>query len=99
MGGTPQSISFRETNRMVVWKTTWAIFWKNCTKYGKSTKKCPSNKGARFARPFCGHFFVLFPYFLQFFQKNGPGSFAQAELLLIRYIIVWRCSLFCFGVF
>ena len=31
-------------------------FWKNCKKYGKSTKNCLSNKGARFARPFCRQF-------------------------------------------
>ena len=75
----PRSSSFHETSRMVVWKTTWAIFWKNCKKYGKSTKKCLSNEGARFARPFCRQLFVLFPYFFNF-SKNGPGSFPHLTL-------------------
>ena len=70
------------SKRSQLWKTTWAIFWKNCKKYGKSTKKCPSNKGARFARPFCRQFCCTFSIWFAIFPKNGPGSFPHLDFAL-----------------
>ena len=70
--------------KLKMWKTTWAMFWKSCIKYGKNSKNCLGNKGARFARRFCWHFFVLFPFFLQFFQKMAQvvfHAFSWAGLL------------------
>lgn len=59
-------------------------FLEKLQKIWKSTKNYPSNKGARFARPFCWQFVVLFPYF-SIFQKNGPGSFPHSLCPLSQF--------------
>ena len=55
-------------------------------------KNCRQKGRAKRAPLFLGQFFVLFPYFLQFFQKNGPGSFAQRILSSIRAATRRLCS-------
>ena len=83
----------QQRSPLLLWEITWAIFWKNCKKYGKSKNNCPSNKGARFARPFCRQFVVLFSYFLQFFQKMTQVVFHSLLLLSLHVLNSSRVGL------
>ena len=131
----PGSISFRETIRIVLWKTTWAIFWKICKKsvktavpedgnppgalvftkliewycgklpgsfFGKIAKIwkqykkiASATKGRASRAPFASIFVVLFPYFLQFFQKIGPGCFLHRLLLLLQALTAFSACVLC----
>lgn len=62
-----------------IWKTTWAIFWKKINKYGNSTKKLPQQQRGALRALLVLAVFVLVPYLVAFFPKNGPGSFLQVN--------------------
>ena len=59
----------RQIRNRALWKTTWAIFWKTCKKYGACTKNCQQKGRAKRApllmRPFCCTFCIMFDLFLQ----------------------------------